>query len=61
MREKKYRNFKFVKLVFQYISMQNVCIYFKMINLGRIFECFNDEVFLDSLFMLNIGKMYNRY
>lgn len=32
-----------------------------MINLGRIFECFNDEVFLDSLFMLNIGKMYNRY
>lgn len=32
-----------------------------MTNLGRIFECFNDEVLLDSLFMPNTGKMYNRH
>lgn len=32
-----------------------------MTNLGRIFECFNDKVLLDSLFMPNTGKMYNRY
>lgn len=43
------------------MNTQNLCTNFKMTKLGRIFECFNDEVLLDSLFMPNTGKMYNRH